>query len=890
MLVRTQLEFENIMNNPLTNLSTTIELPGGSVEWVLNITKPCTIFGNNTTIDPSSLGYDVAVTISASIDISDITVINSEKTAILLNSVKDSHFEKVRAGSSLNGWIIKDSMDNEFEECEAYSCGTGVELRGSSPFIGDIDSYQEFGFSNLTEEMSSGLLAGKDYYFKVSTKEYRLVCGDFVTIGNLVQYMNDATRLTDGQKLKADFLVTLTAGDIRITSLTNNPVNIARGVIGTDLLNSINGFDSKGTTIIQFTPDVNLSLQSKYWLFSNDIVDYYVWYSVNNLGINPNIANRTGIKIDIIENELVGDVANKTYQKLLEIRNDITVNNDTITIIKQSNVVVRQATQTVITFQDVLDHSKQSSFFEFSSLDKDYYAWYAIRQEGVGSFGVTTPVDPKTIMTSGVLKYPQLTNKIGIRVDLEVPNFASFSYTDGDIRTPTVDILKSLDYKAPDYLTRISNLKLSVTDKFYLELKKIQDPSLSFDIYGNKLTIITGADTSVHPTEDFNSGFNFSITVGQLDGVLDTTFGKILETARTDRCHNNIFTDCLIHENSVGIKFVNADNNEFSGTEVYQNTNIGIWQTDVSYNNIFRGEIYGNIKYGIRNTDREHAVDASSCWWGDITGPSGGGNGEGDKTSNYVNVTPWLQSGTEPELTYVGTRTWIWHMLGYPQVAVELNEEQVTECILVALEKHIYYWQPEPYYLYLNISEGQHEIELPANISKQSIIEVNYSPSSDIFAQLSGSGESFFLTYYMQQSGGTFLADFYIAMAYKETFERTLGLVPSYEFLTHPDANGVMKDYVRLYPRPSGNFIVGLKVSRVLSEKEVDQEMWIRKYALAWAKQMLGQIRAKFGSVPGPTGEVTLKGDGLIQEGKEEELALITDLIKRSEPLGFVTG
>jgi len=99
-----------------------------------------------------------------------------------------------------------------------------------------------------------------------------------------------------------------------------------------------------------------------------------------------------------------------------------------------------------------------------------------------------------------------------------------------------------------------------------------------------------------------------------------------------------------------------------------------------------------------------------------------------------------------------------------------------------------------------------------------------------------------------------------------------------------------MKDYVRLYPRPSGNFIVGLKVSRVLSEKEVDQEMWIRKYALAWAKQMLGQIRAKFGSVPGPTGEVTLKGDGLIQEGKEEELALITDLIKRSEPLGFVTG
>jgi len=230
-------------------------------------------------------------------------------------------------------------------------------------------------------------------------------------------------------------------------------------------------------------------------------------------------------------------------------------------------------------------------------------------------------------------------------------------------------------------------------------------------------------------------------------------------------------------------------------------------------------------------------------------------------------------------------------MLGYPQVAVELTEEQVTECIVVALDKFHYYWQTEPYYWYSSLGHGQSEIELPANIRKEQIIEVNYSPQSDIFAQLSGSGESFFLTYYMQQSGGTFLADFYVAMAYKETFERTLGIAPTYEFLTHPDGNGMMKDYVRLYPKPASNSIkVGFKVARPLGEIEVDQQMWVRKYALTWAKEMLGQVRSKFSSVPGPTGEVTLKGSELIQEALQSRESLVADLIKRSEPLGFSMG
>ncbi len=741
MQVTTQAEFDSIMADPLTNISTTIEFPGGTVDWRLNITKLCTIFGNNTTINPSGLGIDIAMIVSAAIDISDLTVINTGKTAISMNGVQDARFEKIRAGYSNIGWLIKDSRNNEFEECESYNNATGIELQGSSSIIGDIDSYQEFGLIGLSGEEQSGLIANKQYYFIVGGKEYKLSTGEYTSWNNLVQQLNDAKRVTDGQALKADYLATLTGGDIRITSLTNATVSLARGTSGSDLLSYISGFDTRKQTTIEFIADSNFSLQSKYWLFNTHTSQYYVWYNVGlgtGGGTDPLILNKTGLKVNIIDNESANQVAQKT--KL------------------------------------VLDDLKVSQELDISII--------------------------------------------------------------------------------------------------------------------NNILTITSLKAGDHPdSTPVDTGFIFSKIDGALDGSFDISFGNTLEEDRTDRCHLNIFNACLVHDNSIGIKLINANHNQFLNCKTYENTNIGLWQLDVSYDNIYRGEIFQNIKYGVRNTDRDHSFDASSIWWGDVTGPSGGGRGEGDKTSSYVLIEPWLQSGTEPELTYPVTRNFMWNMLGYPQVAVEMTEDQMGECINVALEKYHYYWQPEPYYHYLDVGVGQRELELPAGISKENIIEVNYSPNNDIFSQLSGSGESFFLTYYMQQSGGTFLADFYVAMAYKETFERTLGIQPSYEFVSHPDVNGIMKDYIRLYPSPSSHSIkVALKVSRTLSEAEVDQEMWIRKYALAWAKQMLGQIRSKFASVPGPTGEVSIKGDALIQEGKDEEEKLVLDLIKRSEPLGFIMG
>jgi hypothetical protein len=55
-------------------------------------------------------------------------------------------------------------------------------------------------------------------------------------------------------------------------------------------------------------------------------------------------------------------------------------------------------------------------------------------------------------------------------------------------------------------------------------------------------------------------------------------------------------------------------------------------------------------------------------------------------------------------------------------------------------------------------------------------------------------------------------------------------------------------------------------------------KQWIRRFALALCKEMLGQVRSKFNNVPIPGESVTLNGDKLISEGKEEQKELREEL------------
>ena len=60
-------------------------------------------------------------------------------------------------------------------------------------------------------------------------------------------------------------------------------------------------------------------------------------------------------------------------------------------------------------------------------------------------------------------------------------------------------------------------------------------------------------------------------------------------------------------------------------------------------------------------------------------------------------------------------------------------------------------------------------------------------------------------------------------------------------------------------------------------------QQWIFKYTLALAKEVLGNIRNKYSSIPIPGSEVTLNGADLVSQGQTEKESLITQLRENLE-------
>jgi len=92
---------------------------------------------------------------------------------------------------------------------------------------------------------------------------------------------------------------------------------------------------------------------------------------------------------------------------------------------------------------------------------------------------------------------------------------------------------------------------------------------------------------------------------------------------------------------------VNVEGNTFTenhlGIYVFD-TQTTLTEITVNFNNIA-----GNSRYGVWNQGGE-TLDATKNWWGDASGPSGRGSGDGDDISTKVLYSPWLgaEFGTEP--------------------------------------------------------------------------------------------------------------------------------------------------------------------------------------------------------------------------------------------------
>jgi hypothetical protein len=62
---------------------------------------------------------------------------------------------------------------------------------------------------------------------------------------------------------------------------------------------------------------------------------------------------------------------------------------------------------------------------------------------------------------------------------------------------------------------------------------------------------------------------------------------------------------------------------------------------------------------------------------------------------------------------------------------------------------------------------------------------------------------------------------------------------------------------------------------------------WTRQYTLALCKELLGLIRGKMKSIPIPGADLTLNGDDLVSQGREDKKELITQMKEMLESLTY---
>ena len=150
---------------------------------------------------------------------------------------------------------------------------------------------------------------------------------------------------------------------------------------------------------------------------------------------------------------------------------------------------------------------------------------------------------------------------------------------------------------------------------------------------------------------------------------------------------------------------------------------------------------------------------------------------------------------------------------------------------------------------------------------------------------------AFYNIYLLQpnRSGGLATWDFY-----NEFLKTTETVFASqYNFTWDP-----AQHKLTIIRRPTADEEVVVRVYASRSEDDLILDPytgpWLREYATAWAKFMLGQARDKFpGGFPGPNGNTVLNGAVLKQEAQAEITKLELDLlnlIASGDGFGFVIG
>jgi hypothetical protein len=239
-------------------------------------------------------------------------------------------------------------------------------------------------------------------------------------------------------------------------------------------------------------------------------------------------------------------------------------------------------------------------------------------------------------------------------------------------------------------------------------------------------------------------------------------------------------------------------------------------------------------------------------------------------------------------------------MLGGQLVDVELDPEHYNLAFELALDRYRYRSNNavEESFIFMNIQPDVSAYTLPDEI--QEVVEV-YRRTIGATGGGGASIDPFSLAftnnlYMIQNPGGMggggsgFLAQYELAMGYQELAGRMFGRDVQFTW-------SAATKKILFHRRFQANEMIALQVYNTKPEevllKDPYARPWIRDYAHARCKIMLGVAYSKYSSLAGPQGGITLSGDAMKQEGQTELERLETELKNNADSqngFGFVIG
>lgn len=234
------------------------------------------------------------------------------------------------------------------------------------------------------------------------------------------------------------------------------------------------------------------------------------------------------------------------------------------------------------------------------------------------------------------------------------------------------------------------------------------------------------------------------------------------------------------------------------------------------------------------------------------------------------------------------------HQLGWPQVCVELSEEQFNVAIDNALDefrrradnaytlRHISFTLKRGQTTYY-LNDPRDKTDRIVNVLK--IHRINQLGISSLSAETGLYAQAFFNQLY--QGSNVDVLSIHLMNQLSETYEKIFAGNLSF---TWDEASRQMLVLRRINNEEER---VVLEVVMERSEQELLIDRWAKQWLQGWAQaelwEMLGEIRSKFGNLPGANGGITLNGDSLLSRAEMQFTELLRQITDYEVGNGGVT-